>query len=123
MLVLDLELIMQNFNRSNSTTISTMAALSVLARPHVEALLKALHSRSLEEESTLPTPMPPRCTPEFDNIMRDKFIALDQDKCGVHGLPSREPECTMKAWKHEALPMRLIQRSGKYQVHTAILSF
>lgn len=52
----------------------------VLAPPPVHALLKDLHTRSLEQESNLPSPMPPRCTPEFDNIMKDKFIALDQDK-------------------------------------------
>lgn len=58
-----------------------MAPSPILASPHIHALLKDLHTRSLEEESNLPAPMPPRCTPDFDNLMRDKFIALDQDKC------------------------------------------
>ncbi|KAJ5201996.1 uncharacterized protein N7498_006659 [Penicillium cinerascens] len=58
-----------------------MAPSPVAAPPHVHALLKDLHARSLEEESHLPSPMPLRCTPEFDDIMKDKFIALDQDKC------------------------------------------
>lgn len=57
-----------------------MAPSPVVASSHVHALLKDLHTRSFEEESNLPTPMPPRCTPEFDAIMQDKFIALDQDK-------------------------------------------
>ena len=58
-----------------------MAPSPVAATPCVHALLKDLHARSLEEELNLPSPMPPRCTPEFDDIMKDKFIALDQDKC------------------------------------------
>lgn len=44
-------------------------------------LLKDLHYRSLEQEWNLPNPMPPRCTAKFNTIMRDKFIALDREKC------------------------------------------
>ncbi|KAK9365213.1 S-adenosyl-L-methionine-dependent methyltransferase [Lipomyces kononenkoae] len=58
-----------------------MASTAVNAPSYVHDLLKELHARSLEQESNLPSPMPPRCTPEFDRIMSDKFIALDQDKC------------------------------------------
>ncbi|KAK9234650.1 S-adenosyl-L-methionine-dependent methyltransferase [Lipomyces kononenkoae] len=58
-----------------------MAPTPVITHPHVHELLKELHARSLAQEANLPSPMPPRCTPEFDRIMSDKFVALDQDKC------------------------------------------
>lgn len=58
-----------------------MTPSPIVAPLHVHELLKGLHAQSLQEESNLPSPMPPRCTPEFDRIMQDKFIALDQDKC------------------------------------------
>ncbi|KAL2831484.1 S-adenosyl-L-methionine-dependent methyltransferase [Aspergillus cavernicola] len=56
------------------------------APPQTLAILKALHSQSLLQESSLP-PLPPRCTPAFNEIMSDKFIALEQDKaCFVYNL-------------------------------------
>ncbi|KAL3477653.1 S-adenosyl-L-methionine-dependent methyltransferase [Aspergillus californicus] len=49
------------------------------APPQTLQTLKSLHAQSLHQESTLP-PLPPRCTPAFNAIMADKFIALEQDK-------------------------------------------
>ncbi|KAJ5759626.1 hypothetical protein N7520_006782 [Penicillium odoratum] len=52
------------------------------ATPHLLNFLKDLHSQSLSQESKIEwTSLPGQTTNEFDNIMRDKFIALDQDKC------------------------------------------
>lgn len=52
------------------------------ATPHLLAFLQDLHSRSLNQESKIEwSSLPGQTTNEFDNIMRDKFIALDQDKC------------------------------------------
>ncbi|WVQ90870.1 hypothetical protein IAS59_004655 [Cryptococcus gattii] len=51
----------------------------VIAPPHVHALLNRLHELSIAQEKV--------ATAEainaegFDNFMRDKFIALDQEKC------------------------------------------
>lgn len=51
------------------------------ATPHLLALLQDLHSQSLNQESKIEwTSLPGQTTNEFDNIMRDKFIALDQNK-------------------------------------------
>ena len=59
-----------------------MAPTALSTTPKIHAMLKDLHNKSLTQESTLSWPtLPARCTTEFDNIMRDKFIALDQDKC------------------------------------------
>lgn len=59
-----------------------MAPTALNTTPQIHALLKELHNKSLTQESTLSwSTLPARCTTEFDNIMRDKFIALDQDKC------------------------------------------
>ncbi|OGE50137.1 hypothetical protein PENARI_c018G11494 [Penicillium arizonense] len=59
-----------------------MAPTALNTTPKIHALLKDLHNKSLTQESTLSWPtLPARCTTEWDNIMRDKFIALDQDKC------------------------------------------
>ncbi|KAJ5316611.1 hypothetical protein PENANT_c019G02904 [Penicillium antarcticum] len=59
-----------------------MAPTALNTTPHIHALLKNLHNKSLTQESTLSWPaLPAQCTTEFDTIMRDKFIALDQDKC------------------------------------------
>ena len=50
--------------------------------PEILTLLKDLHTKSLTQESTVDWhTLPQQCTPEFDSIMLDKFIALDQDKC------------------------------------------
>jgi predicted O-methyltransferase YrrM len=51
----------------------------VVAPPHVLALLDRLHDESLKQEAALGSY--PRYTEEFDSLMRDKFIALDKDKC------------------------------------------
>ncbi|KAJ5923648.1 hypothetical protein N7454_008893 [Penicillium verhagenii] len=51
------------------------------ASPHLLSFLGDLHSQSLSQESKIEwTSLPGQTTNEFDNIMRDKFIALDQDK-------------------------------------------
>jgi predicted O-methyltransferase YrrM len=50
----------------------------VVAPPHVLALLDRLHKESSTQEATLGTYFNAR---NFDDLMRDKFIALDQDKC------------------------------------------
>ncbi|QYS97995.1 O-methyltransferase [Trichoderma simmonsii] len=52
----------------------------VVAPDHVHALLNRLHEESLTQEAALPPTYLSK--PEgFDDLMRDKFIALDQDKC------------------------------------------
>ncbi|KAJ5916979.1 hypothetical protein N7504_000994 [Penicillium tannophilum] len=52
------------------------------ATPHLLAFLQDLHSNSLNQESKIEwSSLPGQTTNEFDNIMRDKFIALDRDKC------------------------------------------
>ncbi|KAL4867056.1 hypothetical protein BDV12DRAFT_171888 [Aspergillus spectabilis] len=53
---------------------------AIHAPDHIKSLLLTLHTQSLHQESTLPSPLPPRCTPAFNAIMADKFIALEQDK-------------------------------------------
>lgn len=59
-----------------------MAPSPLVASPHLHTLLQALHSQSLAQESKVDwATLPQQCTDEFDTIMRDKFIALDQDKC------------------------------------------
>ncbi|CAI7564448.1 unnamed protein product [Penicillium manginii] len=59
-----------------------MAPSPLTASPHLQAHLKALHSQSSVQESGLDwASLPKQCTDAFDDIMRDKFIALDQDKC------------------------------------------
>lgn len=51
----------------------------VHASPNTLALLDRLHAQSLEQENRLD----PNEVRElgFDSYMKDKFIALDQDKC------------------------------------------
>jgi predicted O-methyltransferase YrrM len=51
----------------------------VIAPPHVHTLLNRLHQESSTQEATLGAYFP--ITENFDDLMRDKFIALDQDKC------------------------------------------
>lgn len=59
-----------------------MSPSPLTASPEILTLLKELHTKSLTQESTLDWPsLPQQCTTEFDSIMLDKFIALDQDKC------------------------------------------
>lgn len=51
----------------------------VVAPNHVLTLLDRLHQESITQESALGSYLN---TPDgFDDLMRDKFIALDQDKC------------------------------------------
>ena len=51
----------------------------VVAPSHILALLDRLHKESTTQEAALGTYLG---TPDgFDDLMRDKFIALDQDKC------------------------------------------
>lgn len=59
---------------------SVPAPNPVVAPDHVHALLNRLHEESLTQEAALPSTYLSK--PEgFDDLMRDKFIALDQDKC------------------------------------------
>jgi hypothetical protein len=75
-----------------------MASPSPIDAPeHVLQLLSQLHRLSLEQEATLPTTSKitstdvkeamqhesrrPTTNEEFDSLMHDKFIALDEDKC------------------------------------------
>ncbi|OWZ67881.1 hypothetical protein AYX14_05590 [Cryptococcus neoformans] len=51
----------------------------VIAPPHVLALLDRLHELSIVQEEAATTEAVD--AEGFDNFMRDKFIALDQDKC------------------------------------------
>ncbi|TFA97450.1 hypothetical protein CCMA1212_010822 [Trichoderma ghanense] len=52
----------------------------VVAPDHVHALLNHLHQESLTQEAALPSTY--LSSPDgFDELMQDKFIALDQDKC------------------------------------------
>lgn len=51
----------------------------VVAPTHVLTLLDRLHEESLTQEAALGTYL--SAADGFDDLMRDKFIALDQDKC------------------------------------------
>lgn len=51
----------------------------VVAPPAVLALLDRLHDESLKQEASLGQYF--KTTENFDDLMRDKFIALDKDKC------------------------------------------
>lgn len=53
----------------------------VVAPPHVHELLDRLHARSVEQEAKIDSAVYKTAgTPAFDDLMRDKFVALDQDK-------------------------------------------
>ncbi|KAL6909283.1 S-adenosyl-L-methionine-dependent methyltransferase [Trichoderma evansii] len=58
---------------------SAPAPNPVVAPDHVLALLDRLHQESLTQEAALPSTY--LGSNDFDDLMRDKFIALDQDKC------------------------------------------
>lgn len=59
---------------------SVPAPNPVVAPDHVHALLNHLHQESLTQEAALPSTY--LSSPDgFDELMQDKFIALDQDKC------------------------------------------
>lgn len=51
----------------------------VEAPPHVHQLLNRLHRLSTEQESTFDIRTIP--VDQFGEFMRDKFVALEQDKC------------------------------------------
>lgn len=51
----------------------------VVAPPHVLTLLNRLHKESSTQEAALGIYL--GAPKGFDDLMRDKFIALDQDKC------------------------------------------
>lgn len=52
------------------------------ASSHLLDFLKTLHSQSLTQEARVDWySLPDQRSDAFDDIMRDKFIALDQDKC------------------------------------------
>ncbi|KAH8819835.1 S-adenosyl-L-methionine-dependent methyltransferase [Xylogone sp. PMI_703] len=51
----------------------------VVAPPHIHTLLDRLHQESLVQEASLGSYL--SGSADFDSMMRDKFIALDQDKC------------------------------------------
>lgn len=53
----------------------------VVAPANVHALLDRLHEQSSTQEASLGAYLQQQRRPEFDDQMRDKFIALDQDKC------------------------------------------
>ncbi|KAL6867169.1 S-adenosyl-L-methionine-dependent methyltransferase [Trichoderma novae-zelandiae] len=59
---------------------SAPAPNPVVAPDHVHALLNHLHQESLAQEAALPSTYLSSAN-GFDDLMRDKFIALDQDKC------------------------------------------
>lgn len=50
----------------------------VQASAAILSLLSNLHNKSLTQETALGNYM---ASPNFDDLMRDKFIALDEDKC------------------------------------------
>lgn len=54
-------------------------AMPIPAPPHIRALLDRLHAKSLEQEHILAKEGMGQA--DFDSYMRDKFIALEQDKC------------------------------------------
>lgn len=58
---------------------SAPAPNPVVAPDHVLALLDRLHQESITQEAALPSTY--LGSNDFDDLMRDKFIALDQDKC------------------------------------------
>lgn len=54
----------------------------VLAPLHIRQLLSRLHAQSIDQESHIDRAVyKTQGTSSFDDLMRDKFIALDEDKC------------------------------------------
>ncbi|CAL5868146.1 uncharacterized protein PFLUO_LOCUS2370 [Penicillium psychrofluorescens] len=59
-----------------------MAPSALIADEPLRSFLQALHGQSLTQEAGVEwSALPPQTSDAFDDIMRDKFIALDQDKC------------------------------------------
>jgi predicted O-methyltransferase YrrM len=73
----------------NHVEMSLPSSSPIDAPAHVLELLTQLHKLSLEQEVTLKgnkdehfvSTNAPKTPVSFDDLMRDKFIALDQDKC------------------------------------------
>ncbi|KAJ5303248.1 hypothetical protein N7476_010047 [Penicillium atrosanguineum] len=66
----------------NTPTSKMPAPSPIPASPALHALLHTLHARSLEQEKTVDwSILRDQESSSFDTVMRDKFIALDQDKC------------------------------------------
>lgn len=62
-------------------TMATSLPNPVVAPPHVHELLDRLHARSAEQEAKIDSAVYDTAgTSAFDDLMRDKFVALDQDK-------------------------------------------
>ncbi|OQE45981.1 hypothetical protein PENCOP_c001G02277 [Penicillium coprophilum] len=77
-----------------------MSPSPLAASPEILTLLKDLHTKSLTQESTVDwKSLPEQCSTEFDSIMLDKFIALDQDKCELvyHLLRSTNAKTVVEA--------------------------
>lgn len=54
----------------------------LIASPALVSFLQGLHAESLQQEASIDwSSLPGQTTDAFDAVMRDKFIALDQDKC------------------------------------------
>ncbi|OCF44240.1 hypothetical protein I317_01858 [Kwoniella heveanensis CBS 569] len=53
----------------------------ILAPPHIHALLERLHAKSEAQEREITSADYAQDKGDFDALMRDKFIALDRDKC------------------------------------------
>ena len=54
----------------------------LIASPALVSFLQGLHAESLQQETSIDwSSLPGQTTDAFDAVMRDKFIALDQDKC------------------------------------------
>ncbi|KAJ5354626.1 hypothetical protein N7541_005670 [Penicillium brevicompactum] len=77
-----------------------MSPTPLTTTPEILALLQELHTKSLNQESAVDwSSLPAQCTDEFDSIMLDKFIALDQDKCELvyHILRSTNAKTVVEA--------------------------
>lgn len=58
-----------------------MAPSALIAPEPLRSFLQVLHGQSLTQEAGVEwSTLPPQTSDAFDDIMRDKFIALDQDK-------------------------------------------
>ena len=64
-----------------TATATATAPNPVQTRPEVYALLDRLHALSLQQEATLHISSTADNDTSFDDRVRDKLVALDQDKC------------------------------------------
>jgi len=60
-------------------TVTSFIAMPIPTSPHIQNLLDRLHAESLEQEHVLAKEGMGEA--DFDTYMKDKFIALEQDKC------------------------------------------